>query len=363
MIKLIHCADIHLKAEEKSYGLGVLREIVDAANREKSHFLLVCGDLFDSFADAEALRRDVAQIATSCACEILFIPGNHEELGKTGELTQFDLGKIKTVAETPFKLITREAGGEAVEFLAVPHQPDYSRWRDWKIPAPAAPYRVALVHATVENMAYTGPDNKDIEVGGALLGSEFFSRNCVTYGALGHIHGSRRQQEGNAVIAYPGSATVWRTGEAGPRKAVLVEISKGSVSSHEIELKAAGRYRRHAVPLALDAALPDFAKESAQYGGNDLIEFVLSGIIENESLVHDIDVSLQEFAACRGRRPIIDKDGVGVFPGLAKQPLAAGFLKIWQAGPPQDGTVKPEAWSRVRELALEAIRARMEVLR
>jgi predicted phosphodiesterase len=361
MIRLLHCADVHLKADEKSYGLAVLQEIVDTANREKAHFLLICGDLFDSFSDADALRRDVAEISNTCRCEILYIPGNHEEHGKTGVLSNFDFGKLKPLIKMPYDKIFRNLQDDTVEFVTIPHQSNYSTWRDWNISASEAKARVALVHATVGNMAYTGPDDCDVEEDGGILGSEFFTRNKVLYAALGHIHGYRRQTVENTLLSYPGSATVWRKGESGPRKTVLVDIDKGNMMPpRDIVIAAAGQYRCCEMPLSLDGSMPDVASALKQYGPNDLLELVLTGVIENEALLRDIAAVLQDCGRTFFRKAILNKEKTGVFPGLAKQPLAAGFLKIWQQGAPEDGTIKPEVWARARQLALESIKARME---
>ena len=361
MIRLLHCANVHLKADEKAYDLAVLREIVETANSEKVNFLLICGDLFDSFGDAEALRRDVAEIANACVCEILYIPGNHEEHGKTGALNNFDFGKLKPFTKTPCDKIVRELKDDSIEFLAIPHQNDYFKWRDWEISAPETRARVALVHATVENMAYIGPEDSNVEEGGGILGSEFFSRNKVLYAALGHIHGCRRQTIEGSVLAYPGSATVWRKGETGARKIMLVDIDQGKISDiREKTISSAGQYRRCEIPLLCDGSMPDIASAVKQFGTNDMIELVLTGIIENESLFRDIETVLQDCGSTLLRTTILNKEKTGVFPGLAKQPLAASFLRKWQQGPPADGTIKPEVWARSRQLALESIMARME---
>ena len=75
MAKLIHTADLHLKAgEEKAYCFSVLDEIIALALSEKAGFLVIAGDLFDSFADFEALRKEVClklKPLAAAGCEIL----------------------------------------------------------------------------------------------------------------------------------------------------------------------------------------------------------------------------------------------------------------------------------------------------
>ncbi|MCX7933790.1 MAG: metallophosphoesterase, partial [Planctomycetota bacterium] len=156
MVRLLHCADVHLKAEEREYGLGVLREIVDQARHAEAQFLLICGDLFDGFDDAAALRREVAEIFSAYEGEVIYLPGNHEEIGKRGDLRQFDLGRLTLADELPFAIFKRNVGGERLEVLAIPYQTGSVRWRDWQIPPPAnGAIRVAMAHATVPTMVYT----------------------------------------------------------------------------------------------------------------------------------------------------------------------------------------------------------------
>ncbi len=83
-MKLIHCADLHISKSEREYSLNVFKEILEIANREHADFLLICGDLFDSYNDAEALRIEVREYLSilHAECKVYFAPGNHEELQK-----------------------------------------------------------------------------------------------------------------------------------------------------------------------------------------------------------------------------------------------------------------------------------------
>jgi DNA repair exonuclease SbcCD nuclease subunit len=89
--KIIHAADLHLEdGEEKAYCYGVLDEIIALALAEKAGALVLAGDLFDSFADFEALRSEVCakfKPLAEAGCPIIYIPGNHESRGAAADLT------------------------------------------------------------------------------------------------------------------------------------------------------------------------------------------------------------------------------------------------------------------------------------
>src|SRR3954471_17608578 len=96
MPRILHAADLHLSDAEREYGLAVFAELIETARRERVDYLLFCGDLFNSFADAEKLRGDFRRILGSPPFEFLYLPGNHEELHRGGSggggLERLDLG-------------------------------------------------------------------------------------------------------------------------------------------------------------------------------------------------------------------------------------------------------------------------------
>ena len=102
MTRMIHGADLHLTAnpEDKSYSLSVLREILELVESEEAQFLLLSGDVFDSYSDLETLTPEFRKMIGSVEqkCCILMIAGNHEVLRMAGgSLTGRDLGGLSGV--------------------------------------------------------------------------------------------------------------------------------------------------------------------------------------------------------------------------------------------------------------------------
>jgi len=342
MTKLIHCADLHLSIEEKEYSLSVLSEIVALTIQQEAAFLIMAGDIFDSFTDCENLRVDFRREIGILAgrCRVLLLPGNHEHLKQGNKsLRNLDLGDIILLDREPFDYL----GFEEVEFIAIPDQAGYSDYRRWNIPLPSNKARILIAHGTVAGLSYSGPEyaGPDGESGGAILAADIFRHCQADYGALGHIHSRRQAEAGKCVLAYPGSARVWRRGENGPRGLHIITIDR-KIGFEFIALKRAGRYREYQLPLGLEAEVDQKSMERDSWQPADWIRLNFSGIVENEHDVRLLEEKLQQAYGEGVRRLDINRDGVAVLPGIASQPLAAAFLKGWQEKEPPRVQVLPE---------------------
>ena len=376
MLRLIHCADLHLSDRERDYSLGVFEEIIEQASRREAAALLIAGDLFDTYGDAEALRADVRELAGRFTGEILYIPGNHEELqaGRTKSKTKqkssgagigvLDLSPITIIEHTPCTFLERMWDGVAVEILAVPHQNEYGDYRTWNVPEKRAPLRLAMAHGIVTGLAYTGPDE---EAGAGMLDPMLFAHHSVDYAALGHIHAKRLERQHGTICCYPGSARVWRSGERDKRGFALINYDPRTqvLQPEFVALESAGVYREVPIALGLNTDTVELT-DADRWGENDFIELRLSGLVEDERLVNDIIGKIELRYADRVRRLEIRRDDVDVLPGISSEPLARKFLELWAKREPviQDGQNYDEkkhaheraVWFRARELALLEIK-------
>ena len=394
MLRLLHAADLHLSESEKDYGLGVLAELLEAARRERADFLLICGDLFDCFSDAERLRGEVRRLFESFGrssggdlaggggsdrgivggsgagsggtgdCEILFLPGNHEGLRRgTGDMGRLDYGPVTLLDVRPFQLLRRERRGISVEFLGIPHQDQYSAYGNWQVPAKAADWRVVLAHGVVAGMSYRGPD---AEGGGSALDPDLFARFQADYAALGHIHGRRHQVSGASILAYPGSCRVWRKHESGPRGAYRVDLpAPGGARPGEpafLPLASAGEYRHYVLPLSLEGEPPDLDREAAAWGPKDRVDLEFTGLVEDERVIARLDEGMRSRYGSRVRSLEVVRDGVAALPGISSHPVAREFLERWARRPEAASPDHPDraAWLRARELALRHLKDRLE---
>ncbi len=369
MPRILHASDLHLSESEKDYSLGVFAELIEVANREHVDYLIFCGDLFDTFVDAEKLRGEFRKILGTPTFEFLYLPGNHEELRRgSRHLMRLDWGAARVLHTKPFDLLTLDRGEMPIEFLSIPHQDQYAGYGNWPIPPKRAAFRIALAHGVVAGLSYRGPD---MEGGGTAMDPDLFARFQVDYAALGHIHGRRSQSIGPVLFAYPGSTRVWRSNEDGERGCLLLDVKGGQiVEPRFLPLISAGQFRHYDLALDLEGEIPSLDHLAKEWGRQDFIELEWTGLVEDERAVAQLERTLQEKFSQVVRRLDIKREGVSALPGIASQPVVRQFLEAWKLRMPplkeavsalqSEVDLERVVWLRARELALNALKTHLE---
>lgn len=361
MAKIIHTADLHIEdGEEKAYCYGVLDEIIALAAGERADALVIAGDLFDSFSDFEALRREVCQklaALTEGGCRVIYIPGNHESRGAQADMSAYSLDPVEFCAAKPFSMT--EAAG--VEFLCVPHASSYDGYRDWQVPAKkSGTVRVAVVHA-LNSSIYAGPD-QETEAQAGVVDEDLFSRFEADYAALGHVHAGRQQRLGGVLACYPGSPRVWRAHarEGGPKSVRVVEAGPEGISARAAVLKSAGEYREYSLPLDLAGVLDPAAapRLEAGLGAQDRVSVTLTGVIEDEKAARASAEALKAQLAPKCRRVEVTLDTTPA-ASLSSNALARAFLAEMDELEPEDAQ-GPEyrRWLLARQYGLRELAER-----
>ena len=382
-LRLFHTADLHLttRAPDRDYGLAVLDELVYHCRRLQADAWLLCGDIFDTPDDLEALAPEFTERLKDLeGLPVLMIPGNHELAGGrepgwlAGAVAQSLAPAVTLAHQTPFSL--HRPDGLEVELLALPFRRGYAEFMDWPVPARERRWRVGLIHGTVNGMAYTGESGEDEH---GIIDPHLFSRLELDYAALGHIHKrgeSRFTEGGRACLAhYPGSARVWRRGESGARRATLIVLDGGEgeagVRIEPVEIEEAGQYRTLAVPLGDDGQPLEHADARAlvtslaeRFGPRDWVRLELEGFIEARAPAEALQRSLERAAEGRFRGFDVGLDGLVEAEQLRGHPLVRGFDAQWRRRHEQALADNDEQQAallvRARRLALEAIRERLE---
>lgn len=360
MAKIIHTADLHIKVDEKVYCYAVLDEIIELAKAEKAAFLVIAGDLFDSFADFEALRKEVRHKLFhlhEAGTRVIYIPGNHESRGASADLTAYSLDPVQFYAHAPFVFFE----AEGVEFVCVPHAENYDGYRDWKVPPKKQDAaRVAVLHA-LNSTIYTGPDEESDSKTG-VIEDDFFKRFSVDYAAMGHVHAGRQHYLGGAVACYPGSPRVWRAHprEAGTKTVRVVDTATSPVSSIPVEIKTAGQYREYTLPVdGAGAASPaEIQRVEAEAGPRDFVYVRLTGVVEDEPAAAAAAAALRERLGKKARLAEVELDTT-VASQLYSNDLARSFLAEMDAIRPEDeGGPDYRRWLLARQYGLEEIAAK-----
>ncbi len=352
-VLLLHCSDIHLSASEKEYSLNVLKEIIKAAADNNVDFLLFSGDTFDTFTDAEELRSEFRKEISELKCISILLPGNHENLkANNRQLSSLDFGDIIIAEEKPFGLHTYDF----LEILTIPHNTDYRNYLEWKVPEKNRNFRICMAHGIVSGITYTGPD----EDGGTVLDSDLFRRFNIDYAAMGHIHTTITNNTDK--VYYPGSARIWRKGEAGPRFFNLIELNrdikddiKKDIKIKQIPIINAGQYREYKLLLSLEGKPPQISKINIDWSKNDWIDINLSGIVEDEKIVSELDKTLKEKYLKTVRRLDINRENISVLEGISTQVIAKRFLEAWKDHEP-DNPAARNIWLKSREISLNKIK-------
>ena len=321
-MKFILCSDLHLKETEKEYCLSVLKEIIGLCCQHKCSALFFAGDVFDSRQSLKALRADfrTALELLPASCSVYFLTGNHEELRAQDSetLESYDFGRAKLLAAKPWTLheITPDT-----ELLAVPFQRDYSGYRDWEVPPKNKPFRILLAHGTVLGMSYTGP-TEELD---SVLDEDIFDFFKADLAALGHLH-KQVIKKGKTIIAYPGSARVWREGEEGKR-CVLLGNTETGISLQPLYLVSAGEYHVISVYASPEGDLR--YELPAETTSHDWLHLELWGVVEDETSVlaafEKIKTELEK--KCR---KISSSENLTVLAGISAHPLAGRFLRVWE---------------------------------
>jgi DNA repair exonuclease SbcCD nuclease subunit len=324
-MKYLACADLHCSKNEEVYSLSVLDEIIDLCVSKKADGLFLAGDIFDSFQDAEALRNQFSGALKKLPenCKVHYIPGNHEELRASGSIENFDFGRACLVLQKPFGLIPLDPG---IELLAIPFQKDYIQYRSWQVPSKDAKKRILLAHGTVPGVGgiYTGPEEENAP---GVLDQDLFSYLEADLAIVGHLHSKWKKTAGNCVIVSPGSARVWREGETGGRRILLIDTDLIQ-SPEEIVLQSAGEYRSINVEIR-----PDYSLNFQDVTGNpspDWLCLNISGAVEDEkTALEEINKKIMELQK-KFRRVTFDKEELFVLEGITGNYLALQFIKKWE---------------------------------
>jgi DNA repair exonuclease SbcCD nuclease subunit len=354
-MKFCLAADIHLSANDRDYSFAVLSEILKTVSARECGALLFAGDVFDSWGDMETLRSAFRSSLESLPadCAVYYLPGNHEELHapQGAALEAFDFGRARLLVQKPCQLLELD---DKTELLALPFQKDYTAYRSWKIPARKKPLRIVLAHGTVPGITYTGPDEED-QTG--VLDTDIFAFFDAGVAALGHLHGGAVVQRDGCLVAYPGSARVWREGEKGPRRILAGDTNSFPFQFESITMEAAGEYR--VVPVSVShqgVRLP----ENLNLRSPDWLLLEASGFVEDEkSAFQELDLLKAELEK-KCRRVTVSKKNINILAGISTQPLALDFIKKLEEAAAATGEDKREIYELARLKGLDELKKILE---
>lgn len=317
MLRLLHTADVHLGARHADLGdaasiqrgrqFDAFKATVDLAIAERVDVFLVAGDLFDSNTQP---RRSVEKVAAELArlvqarIRTVLIPGTHDVYDRSSVYRAYDLPLLAGAhpGEDLCTVLTPEVPWIHLASLdAVVHGPvfatkraPYSPLRDIaRVEAPAATWRIGLLHASV---AIPGRVEQD-EV---VVTTDEIAASGLHYLAMGHWHSAQIAKAGEVTYAYAGAPEPVAVDQDRAGHALLVTLDQhDGRRSVAVEQRKVGRttFRRVEVDAGALASQPALvAQLAAEANPDQVLDVRLIGIRRD-----DLDVEPAEIeAALRG---------------------------------------------------------------
>jgi len=213
-MKILHTADIHLKKGEKK-RIEVFKWLIEKADQLKVDYFIIAGDLFESDADASAMRNDIKKIFEDAPMEFLIIPGNHDERSYN-----HSYGKnVTQLIQTPFEIIKRQG----CKICGLPYQDNKFSECIRELPNDID---ILIAHGTIYDQSFIFSMLDDEETEYMPIYPENLE-NIARYVAMGHIHSQRiERQYKKTKVVYPGSPIALNTKCEQARVFELVTIDK-----------------------------------------------------------------------------------------------------------------------------------------
>lgn len=250
MIKLLHCADLHLDSPFSGLDLAkseaareeqreLFRSLICHAKNRRVDLLLIAGDLFDSGFTSSSTVKFVSDMLATLSCPVVITPGNHDPYTETGLYsTSFPsnvyIFKSEKLSSFYFDKINLAVHGYAFTSARHDESPldgDFS----------LDPTKVNVLCAHTDLDVPLSPY--------APISSRQLSTSGFDYAALGHVHNAPEIQKfGKTVTAYSGCMQGRSFDELGFGGAIEVNIEGTKVSCQKVTL-AKRRYMTETVDV------------------------------------------------------------------------------------------------------------------
>ena len=218
MTKFIHTADwqigkpyLQVEDEQKRFKLqqeriNVISRIIDIAIKEKSEFILVAGDLFDSPTPSSSTVLEVLEVIGSIDIPVIVIPGNHDH-GALGTIWyREDFKRYQSKFANNLTLLIERKPIEINQTIIFPcpllrkkDLQDPTLWLrdlDWTSFSPKK-IRIILAHGSVQT--FTGRDylidSGNLSGSNNLIDLGALPKHEIDYIALGDWHNLKQINE------------------------------------------------------------------------------------------------------------------------------------------------------------------------
>lgn len=278
-------------ARVRSERIEAILRIGDLARTEKASFVLVAGDLFDSFTAEKSTVSAACSAIGRIEIPVLAIPGNHDH-GGPGCLWNQDFFKQEQKSLAPnFRMLLDREPVELDDALLLPcpllrqHETeDPTGWiRSLDLPAHSSEKpRIVLAHGSVHGFDSSADSEDEIGAGAPnLIAIDRLPSSEIDYIALGDWHGTKEVSEQAWYSGTPEIDRFPRGAANEPGNVLLVEVERGGKPEVEVRETARLGWHVHSFEFASDEDLDRFEEEiGAKLGnraGEDLFQLELDG--------------------------------------------------------------------------------------
>lgn len=282
MIKVVHCADLHLDSSFSSMPthIGNIRReetkesfgrIITLAKEEAADILIISGDFFDR----ERVKPETMEFVLKKFSEIPHIPificaGNHDYLNRNYYYNQMKWPEhVHVFSGLPSHVDFPEKNMTVYGVSFAEQQVEKSMLQDFKVENPER-INILTIHGIVNGTGNWNP-----------MTSEELQQTQMDYVALGHVHTfSGINKVGKTYWAYPGTHEGKGFDETGPKGIIIGELDKGICQMDFIET-----WKRQYILLEVDITglntyediQEKILKENILEDRNHLYKIILTG--------------------------------------------------------------------------------------
>lgn len=227
-VKILHCADIHIGAEESFLGaraqsrraetLITFEKIINIARENSVDILLIAGDLFNSNNIEKSFTDRVFECFSMIPdTKIVFSAGNHDPLNAESPFKKYVLPQNVYVLETKDCFVEFESLKTRV----------YGRSFKEVYMSGEQCFLLETSPEFINLMCIHGELKSDLNSNYNSITSEFVTKSGMDYIALGHVHKrSNIDKIGSTYIAYCGCPEGQGFDELNEKGVYLGEVSK-----------------------------------------------------------------------------------------------------------------------------------------
>ncbi len=291
-MKIIHCADLHLDTrflshfdekkarERRSELLQRFVELVEYANEQEIHHIMIAGDLFDpKVVHQQTLQFVKETIRRNSQITFYYLRGNHDE---SCDLKSEELSNLKTFSDrwTDYEIIMSSGKKIQISGIEIEEKTEADFYEELSVKD--EDFSIVILHGLVQDYGR--------EVRGGQIPLSILKEKGIQYLALGHIHEYQRGRLGtDGIYCYPGCLEGRGFDECGEHGFVLLEIEEDSLEWRDYFVPFA---KRHLFELEVDISNCRSSLEMeermqkvidlADVQENDLLRLVLTGEVDVE---------------------------------------------------------------------------------